>query len=92
MIKPWLQRNVIPVFYTTVMKVAVAGITICLIIIGAMSVRMLPLGMSQTVLLEKNSVIYDYHKTAGQYTDAGPTGYLVMNNLNYTNKENFVQI
>lgn len=59
--KPWLQKNFVPFVFTNVNKIATISITICLIIISFFAIYDLPLGLSQTVLLEYDSDFYDYH-------------------------------
>ena len=79
-----------PVLFHWLTKIAVCLITVCLIIIGAMSCEKLVLGLNQNVSLVKDSDLYDYFETLYVYGEAGPPAYLVFKNVNYTNPENLV--
>ena len=91
-IRPNYNKHVVPVLFHWMTKIAVCGISICLVIIGAMSCEKLVLGLNQNVSLVKNSDIYDYFETLYVYGEAGPPAYLVFKNVNYTNPENLVQM
>ena len=71
-------------------KISVIVISVCLIIIGAMSCSKLVLGLNQNVSLVAGSDTYDYFETLYTYGEAGPPAYLVFKNVNYTNPDNLV--
>jgi len=68
--------------------VIVFAIAACLIIIAICSCVKLKLGLNQNVSLVEDSDIFNYFNVLFDYGAAGPPGYLVFNNINYTNSEN----
>lgn len=91
-IRPAYNKHVVPVLFHFLTKIAVIGITICLVIIGGMSCNKIVLGLNQNVSLVAGSDLYDYFETLYVYGEAGPPAYLVFKNVNYTNPENLVQM
>ena len=59
-----------------------------MIIIGSCSCVKLQLGLNQNVSLVAGSDTFNYFETLFDYGNAGPPGYLVFKNVNYTIKEN----
>ena len=91
-IRPAYNKHVVPVLFHFLTKIAVISITICLVILGGMSCNKIILGLNQNVSLVAGSDIYDFFETLFIYGEAGPPGYLVFKNVNYTNPENLVQM
>ena len=69
-------------------KIAIIGITICLIILGFFSCAQVQLGLNQNVSLVEGSDTYDYFESLYVYGDAGPPAYLIFKNVNYTDSAN----
>ena len=89
-IRPNYNKHVVPVLFHWLTKISVIVISVCLIIIGAMSCSKLVLGLNQNVSLVAGSDTYDYFETLYTYGEAGPPAYLVFKNVNYTNPDNLV--
>ena len=77
-----------PVLFHSLSKIAIIGISVCLIIIGGMSCDKLILGLNQNVSLVENSDTYDYFETLYLYGEAGPPAYIVFKDVDYTNSAN----
>lgn len=60
--------------------------------IGIFSTQKLLRGLNQNVSLVSGSDIFDYFETLFTYGNAGPPGYVIFNNVNYTNEENLKQM
>jgi len=88
--RPKFQNHFVPVLFHKLTKIAVIGITICLIIIGGMSCNKLLLGLNENVSLVENSDTYDYFETLYLYGEAGPPAYIVFKDVDYTNPDNLV--
>jgi len=67
-------------------------ITVCLITIGGFSCNKLLRGLNQNVSLVSGSDIYDYFETLYKYGMAGPPGYVIFNNVNYSDPNNLEQM
>lgn len=63
-------------------------ITFLLLVIGAMASSYLRLGLNSNLLLVKNSDAFDFHETSYYYDEVGPPGYIVFNNVDYSDTEN----
>ena len=81
-----------PVLFHWLSKIAIIGITVCLVIIGGMSCDKLILGLNQNVSLVANSDTYDYFETLYIYGEAGPPAYIVFKDVDYTNTTNLEQM
>lgn len=57
-----------------------------------MSTQKLLRGLNQNVSLTSGSEIYDFFNTLQDYGNAGPPGYVVFNNINYTDPENLANM
>lgn len=88
--RPRYQKHCVPVLFNTLTKIAVVGITVCLVIIGGMSCDKLLLGLNQNVSLVENSDTYDYFETLYLYGEAGPPAYIVFKDVDYTDENNLV--
>lgn len=86
--RPRFQKHCVPVLFNPVVKSAIIGITVCMVIIGGMSCDKLVLGLNQNVSLVEDSDTYDYFETLYLYGEAGPPAYIVFKNVDYTNDEN----
>lgn len=56
-----------------------------LVVTGVFSTFKLLRGLNQNVSLVSGSDIYDYFETLFEYGDAGPPGYVIFNNVDYSN-------
>ena len=74
--------------FNPITKIAIMGITVCLVIIGGMSCDKLVLGLNQNVSLVEGSDTYDYFETLYLYGEAGPPAYIVFKDVDYTNTDN----
>jgi Niemann-Pick C1 protein len=63
-----------------------------MVTIGIFSTQKLLRGLNQNVSLVSGSDIFDYFETLFTYGNAGPPGYVIFNNVNYTNEENLKQM
>lgn len=87
-LRPRYQKHCVPVLFNPITKIAIMGITACLIIIGGMSCEEIILGLNQNVSLVEGSDTYDYFETLYLYGEAGPPAYIVFKDVDYTNPEN----
>ena len=90
--RPLYQKHCVPLLFNTLSKIAIVGISVCLVIIGGMSCNKLILGLNQNVSLVENSDTYDYFETLYLYGEAGPPAYVVFKDVDYTNSDNLVQM
>ena len=90
--RPLYQKHCVPLIFTTLSKIAIVGISVCLVIIGGMSCDKLILGLNQNVSLVENSDTYDYFETLFLYGEAGPPAYVVFKDVDYTNDDNLRQM
>ena len=90
--RPLYQKHCVPLIFTTLSKIAIVGISVCLVIIGGMSCDKLILGLNQNVSLVENSDTYDYFETLYLYGEAGPPAYVVFKDVDYTNDDNLRQM
>lgn len=74
---------------TIIMSLLITG---CMIVIGAFSTVKLLRGLNQNVSLVSGSDIFDYFETLFTYGNAGPPGYVIFKNVNYTDPENLKQM
>lgn len=88
--RPLYQKHCVPVLFNSLTKIAILGITVCLVVIGCMSCEQLLLGLNQNVSLVENSDTYDYFETLYLYGEAGPPAYIVFKDVDYTNTDNLV--
>ena len=91
-LRPKFNEYYVPVLFHWLSKVAIIGITVCLVIIGGMSCDKLILGLNQNVSLVENSDTYDYFETLYLYGEAGPPAYIVFKDVDYTNTTNLEQM
>ena len=73
-------------------KVLTIIITLCLVTIGIFSTKKLLRGLNQNVSLVSGSDIFDYFDTLFEYGNAGPPAYVILNNVDYNDAENFEQL
>ena len=65
-------------------------ITALMIVIGSFSCQKLLRGLNQNVSLVAHSDIFDYFEALYTYGNAGPPGYVIFNNVDYSNKDNLL--
>jgi len=82
----------VPFVFRKSTKALTLLITACLCIIGGFSCTKLLRGLNQNVSLVAGSDIFDYFDTLFYYGNAGPPGYVIFNNVNYTDPENLEQM
>ena len=63
-----------------------------LLLIGILSTIKLGLGLNANVSLVENSDVFNYMNALFDVGEAGPPGYLVFNNINYSIPENLDQM
>jgi Niemann-Pick C1 protein len=66
----------------------VFAISVCLIALGACSCVKIELGLNQNVSLVEGSDTFNFFEVQFDYGAAGPPGYLVFKNVNYTIQSN----
>ena len=91
-LRPKFNEYYVPILFHWLSKIAIIGITVCLVIIGGMSCDKLILGLNQNVSLVANSDTYDYFETLYVYGEAGPPAYIVFKDVDYTNTTNLEQM
>ena len=86
--KEWIrtlfERFFVPFLFYPWTQVIVFGISVCLIAIGACSCVKIQLGLNQNVSLVEGSDTFNFFEVQFDYGAAGPPGYLVFKNVNYT--------
>lgn len=90
--RPKFQKCFVPALFHPLVQVAIAAITVCLVVIGCMSCDQLLLGLNQNVSLVAGSDTYDYFETLYLYGEAGPPAYIVFKDVDYTNPDNLAQM
>lgn len=83
-VRKYFNQYFVPFVFKKTTKVLTIVITICFIIIGGFSCFKLLRGLDAQVSLVSGSDIFDYFNTLDKYGNAGPPGYLVFNNINYS--------
>ena len=83
---------VVPFVFRKTTKILTIFITICLVTIGGFSCVKLLRGLNQNVSLVEGSDIFDYFNTLFDYGNAGPPGYVIFNNVNYSDPHNLEQM
>lgn len=91
-VRKYFQKYYVPALFHVLSKIAIMGITVCLVILGFFSCAQIQLGLNQNVSLVEGSDTYDYFETLYTYGEAGPPAYLVFKNVNYTNPDNIAQM
>ena len=86
--RPRFQKCYVPALFSLPAKIAILGITVCLVIISGMSCNQILLGLNQNVSLVENSDTYDYFETLYVYGEAGPPAYIVFKDVDYYNDAN----
>lgn len=61
-----------------------------MIVIGGFSCVKLLRGLNQNVSLVAHSDIFDYFEALYEYGFAGPPGYVIFNNVDYSNPDNLL--
>lgn len=90
--RKYFNKYYVPFVFKKTTKVLTIAITVCLVTIGIFSTQKLLRGLNQNVSLVSGSDIFDYFETLFTYGNAGPPGYVIFNNVNYTNEENLKQM
>ena len=90
--RKYFNKYFVPFVLRKSTKFLTIFITICLVVIGGMSTHKLLRGLNQNVSLVSNSDLYDYFETLYKYGNAGPPGYVIFNNVDYSDEENLVQM
>lgn len=87
-VRKYFNKHFVPFVFKKSTKILTLFITLCLIIIGAMSCPKLLRGLNQNVSFVSGSALFDYFETLFKYGDAGPPAYVIFKDVNYTNPEN----
>lgn len=87
-IRYFYTTKFVPFVFRKSTKALVIGISIALAVVAGMSCHQIKRGLNQNVSLVSGSDIYDYFETLYTYGEAGPPGYVVFNNVNYTMQSN----
>jgi predicted RND superfamily exporter protein len=87
--KEWIrslfEKFFVPFLFYPLTQILVFAIALCLFIIAVCSCIKLKLGLNQNVSLVEGSDTFNYFNTLFDYGAAGPPGYLVFKNIDYTN-------
>ena len=90
--KEWIrtlfEKFYVPLVFNKISQVVIFGIAICLCVISFMACAKIKLGLNQNVGFVDGSDLYNYFETLFDYGGAGPPGYLVFNNVDYTIQSN----
>jgi hypothetical protein len=78
----------VPLVFNKVSQAVIFGIAVCLCVISTMACFKLKLGLNQNVGFVNGSDLYNYFEVLFDYGSAGPPGYLVFKNVDYTNVNN----
>jgi Niemann-Pick C1 protein len=92
LVRKYFNLYFVPFVFEKVTMMLTLAITFCLIVIGSFSAAKLLRGLNQNVSLVSGSDIFDFFETLFVYGNAGPPGYVVFNNVNYTDPKNFEQM
>ena len=94
--KEWVKRAFkscyIPCISHTISKIAVGVFAVFLFTFGVLGCTNIGLGMNQLVDLIDGSDTFKYFENLNTYGDAGPPGYLVFKNVNYTDEKNLAYL
>jgi hypothetical protein len=82
------EQYYVPLVFNKLSQVVIFGIAVCLCAISFMACFKLKLGLNQNVGFVNGSDLYNYFEVLFDYGSAGPPGYLVFNNVDYTNINN----
>lgn len=90
--KEWIrtlfEKFYVPMIFHKLTQVVIFAIAACLFVISVMACIKLKLGLNQNVGFVNGSDLYYYFETLFDYGGAGPPGYLVFNNVDYTLQSN----
>jgi len=89
-VRKYFNQYFVPFVFKKGTKILTLVITVLLIVIGCMSCPKILRGLNQNVSFVSDSPLYDYFEALYTYGDAGPPAYVIFNDVNYTNPENFV--
>jgi hypothetical protein len=87
-VRKYFNAYFVPFVFRKATKALTILITVLLIVIGSFSCVKILRGLNQNVSLVANSDIFDYFETLFEYGFAGPPGYVIFNNVDYTLEEN----
>jgi hypothetical protein len=82
------EQYYVPLVFNKLSQFVIFGIAACLFGISIMACFKLKLGLNQNVGFVNGSDLYNYFEVLFDYGSAGPPGYLVFNNVDYTNVNN----
>lgn len=91
-VRKLFNKYYVPFVFKKTTQVLVILITTCLVIIGSFSMVKMLRGLNQNVSLVNGSDLYDYFETLYTYGNAGPPGYVIFNNVNYSDPDNIYQM
>jgi len=90
--KEWIrtlfEKFFVPFLFYPLTQIVVFAIAACLIMISICACIKLELGLNANVSLVEDSDTFNYFNTLFDYGAAGPPGYLVFKNIDYTNEDN----
>lgn len=90
--KEWIrslfEKFFVPLVFDKLAQIVIFSIAGCLCVISLMACIKLKLGLNQNVGFVNGSDLYNYFETLFDYGGAGPPGYLVFNNVDYTIQSN----
>jgi Niemann-Pick C1 protein len=84
LVRTLFEKQFVPLIFNKLSQVVIFAIAGCLFIISVMACIKLKLGLNQNVGFVNGSDLYNYFETLFDYGGAGPPGYLVFNNVDYT--------
>jgi Niemann-Pick C1 protein len=87
-VRKYFNIYVVPFVFRKTTKILTIFLTVCLVIIGIFSSIKLLRGLNQNVSLVEGSDLFDYFNTLYDYGNAGPPGYVIFNNVNYSDPLN----
>lgn len=91
-VRKYFNIYVVPFVFRKSTKILTIFITICLCTIGGFSCVKLLRGLNQNVSLVEGSDIFDYFNALYDYGNAGPPGYVIFKNVNYSDPHNLEQM
>jgi uncharacterized membrane protein YdfJ with MMPL/SSD domain len=83
-VRTFFEQYFVPLVFNKLSQIVIFLIAICLFAISVMACIKLKLGLNQNVGFVNGSDLYNYFEVLFDYGGAGPPGYLVFNNVDYT--------
>lgn len=90
--RKYFNAHFVPFVFRKTTKIFTLVLTVLMVTIGVLSCSKLLRGLNQNVSLVAHSDIFDYFEALYEYGFAGPPGYVIFNNVDYSSKENLANM